>query len=222
MDEARGVVLVDPVRRRFEIRAVPGLVAHRPTDNARVILVAPHHPCHPLDKGSVPFGVLRRAIPDAVGLQIGLVQHKEAVFVAEIVPARIVGVVARAHRVDVERLHQLDVGQHRCDGDGVPGVGIVLVAIDALDADGHAVHTDAPVHNLHLAKTDARPLDLHHLARCVLQRQQQRVEVGVLVRPFGGIGDGDLMLDAGCWLLDVGCWRSPGTQRAGMLDARCS
>ena len=45
-------------------------------------------------------------------LDIRLSRHIDAVFVAEVIPAGIIGIVTSAHRVDVQILHDLDILNH--------------------------------------------------------------------------------------------------------------
>ncbi len=181
---ARGVVGVDPIGERRVVRPVARLVAHRPDHHARVVLVALDHPRAPLHKGGQPRRVPARFIPDAVRLDVRLVDHVEAIFVAEIVPARIVGVVAGTHGVEVEALHQQDVLDHRRHTDRVARVGVVLVAVRAAEVDRHAVDEDLAAADLHLAEAHTVRLDLQNLACRIGERDQQRVEIGILRRPL--------------------------------------
>ena len=67
----------------------------------------------------------------AVRLDVGLVDDVEAVFVAQVVPARDVRIMARPDGVDVQPLHQGDVPAHQLLAHDLEADGIVLVAIDA-------------------------------------------------------------------------------------------
>mmetsp|Transcript_1836 Transcript_1836/g.6042 ORF Transcript_1836/g.6042 Transcript_1836/m.6042 type:complete len:203 (-) Transcript_1836:280-888(-) len=95
----------------------------------------------------------------AVGLHVGLVGHVEAEGVAEVVPRRGVRVVRRAHRVEVEALHQLCVELHERLGDGLAACGAVVVAVDA--ADGHGAPVDAELGAEDAALAHAHPGRLH-------------------------------------------------------------
>ena len=63
-----------------------------------------HHTRPPLRQAPrhIPAGVNpARLLPGAVALQIGLVHHIDAVFVAQMIPSCLVGIVAGADRIDV-------------------------------------------------------------------------------------------------------------------------
>ena len=80
------------------------LIAQRPHDDAGVVLVALHHARGPLDVCRLPGGIRAQSIQvacgfHAVALKIRLVDDVQPVAVAEIVEARIVGIVGGADRV---------------------------------------------------------------------------------------------------------------------------
>ena len=88
-----------------------GLVAERPNDHARVVVVAAHHAVDTVDAGAFPmclaswnrgFGgdhVAGQA-PAAMGFEIGLIDQVDAVLVAQIVPTFLVRIVRGADGVD--------------------------------------------------------------------------------------------------------------------------
>ena len=193
VDQPRLVMRADPFRRRLKIGADTAFIAQRPEDDRRVVAVALDHALHPGEMRGGPFGLVaqvqRRVVlflgeaQIAVALDIGLVHHVQAVLVGQIVPARIVGIVRGADRVDVGGLHQLDVLAHRFLGHDAEGVRIMLVAIDAADHDPLAVHAHLAARDLDGAETDAAAGRLDQLALRIKQLDQQRVEVGVFRAP---------------------------------------
>ncbi len=144
MDQAGRVGLADPGGHGVVVGAETGFVAQRPDDDRGVVLVALDHALGPVDVGGLPVLVIRQPVQVAgqaktVAFQVGFVDHVQAVAVAQVQPARIVGIVRGAHGVDVVLLHQGDVLHHRFVGHGVAQVGVRLVAVDALQLDRHAV-----------------------------------------------------------------------------------
>ena len=142
----RRVALAHPRRRRGEVAPDPALVAERPQDHARVVLVALDRAPDPVQVGVAPARVVAGvAAPadllEAVRLEVALGDHVQAVLVAELEEARVRRVVRRADRVDVVRLHQLDVAAHDVLGQRAAAVGVPLVAVDA--AQQHAAAVDA-------------------------------------------------------------------------------
>ena len=87
VDRAGRVVVVDPAGHRGVVRAAAGLVAQRPDHHAGVVLVPLDHADRPLHEGGVPGGDVREQAADAVGFEVGLVHHVDAVLVAQLVHA---------------------------------------------------------------------------------------------------------------------------------------
>ena len=98
-----------------EVLSVAGFVAKTPDDDGRVVAVTAHHP---LDTVRYLLVVQRiicdrtLAVAESVSLVVSLVDDVETIFVTQLVPVRIVRVVAGAHRVDVQLLHYTDVAEH--------------------------------------------------------------------------------------------------------------
>ncbi len=158
LDGPRGIAMLEPVVGRLKVDAVAGLVAQRPDDDRRVVLVAsrPSAGCgpggRPSSAGPWPATPGRspcratRCSPRRPGTARYLSQSSYQ--------AGVVGIVARPHGVDVVLLHQLDVADHRLTRDVVSGVRVVLVAVDALEVDRLAVHQQLAVVDLDLAEAD--------------------------------------------------------------------
>ena len=128
-----------------------------------MVLVALDHPLHAVDQRRLPSRIVRRIAPpperlEAVRLEVALVDHVEPVLVAELQKARVRRIVRRSHRVDVVRLHELDVAAHHILADGTPNRRIELVPVDP--AQQHAVPVDQqqPVLDRHPPEPDRR----HH------------------------------------------------------------
>ena len=141
---ARRVEGFDPVVAAFEIGAVSGLVSRAPDDDRGVVVVAQHHAAVAVEvrggEGGVAGEVLRLvAVVVAVRFDVGFVHDVETVFVAEVVPQRRVGVVARAHGVHVEAFHLADVAHHLFARDIITRVRLHFVPVDAFDEDRFAV-----------------------------------------------------------------------------------
>jgi hypothetical protein len=115
----------------------------------------------------------------AVRFDIRLVQHVQAVFVGQVVPARIVRIVRGAHGVDVGLLHQLDVLAHALHRHHAVGDRIVFVAVDALDHHAPAIDAHFAVRDLHRAEADAARGGGDQLAVGVAVFEQQAYRFGV-------------------------------------------
>ena len=177
----------------LEIDSAAGFVAQREEDHAGVVLGALVHAEFPLELGGEVARIAGRAAP-AVALNIGLAAHVETVFVAEFVEAALLRVMAGADGVDVVLLHQFEVAPHQLLRHDVPGVGGVLVDVDALDH--HALAVDEEVRALHTggAETDARA-GVFGLAILAGQGEQGGVEHRLLGAPGPHVRDDVVEID---------------------------
>ena len=156
-----------------------------------------HHADGTFDDRLLPIGPLRRIVgrlvAEGVRLKVRLRNEIEAVFVAEVVEARIVRVVRRADGVDVVLLHDENVFDHVVVADGAAVVRIDFMAVDAANHDGDAVDEQVAVLDFDGAETDALRKRLDDSAFCVNQRNEQRVEIRRFRRPmlrrFDGAGE---------------------------------
>ena len=140
---------VNPTTRRLEIDPVTGLIAQGPDDDRGMVLVPLYHPLGSVQVRLLPERLVAQGlvgtVADAVGLDVGLVDHIETILITQLIPAGHIGIVTGTHGVDVVTFHEQDVLHHGGLGEGVAGVRIVLMAIDALDVDRSAVDTELPI-----------------------------------------------------------------------------
>ena len=194
MSQACGVEGFGPGQRCLEGAAVAALVARGPGDDAGAVLLPVNAQAHPVHSGFGPLGVvsnglvpvLHLVIPGVVGqetglgamaLVVGLGHDVEAVLVAQLVEARIVGVVGAAHRVDVVLLHQPQVALHVGEVDDRTSERVGVVPVDPAQGDGTSVDPDDDARDPDL--TQPHPVS-DDLVRC---GDHQGVEVGVLGAP---------------------------------------
>ena len=185
VDQPARVAGPDPARHLLQVPAGPGLVAQRPHDHAGMVLVPLDGALDPVQAGGQPAGIVAGVGPPAgqretVGLQVALVDHQQAVLVAQVEEPRVRRVVAGPHRVDVVLLHQHDVGPHGGLVQAAPGHRMPLVPVHAAELDSVPVEPDLPVAYLDAAEADPEA-DLAARAG-----QDRVVQPGVFVRP--GLG----------------------------------
>ena len=177
--------------------AAVALVATRPDEDGRVVFVpfqhgfgAGKHILPPLRActGQRPLvrAVRAQLLPCAVGLQIGLPDDIQAVFIAKLQKIRVVGVVAGAHGVDVVGLQVLYIPHHLLPADGAAGAAAPLVAIDTLEHDALAVQKHLAVFQLKFAQTDFQAGALHQ-STLAQQGDFCLVQVRLLGTPQGGV-----------------------------------
>ena len=181
---------------RADVAAIAALVAHRPHNDAGVIALLHHQALDAVDVGRLPCRVVgdQGNIADilkAVALHIGLGDQHDAVLVAQLIEARIVGVVGRTHRVDVMLLHELEVAAHAIETHGAALVVIVIVAVDAVHLKVGTVEVDMVVLDGDLGET----LTVGHVLAdlvAVVDLKRKVIEEGILGVPEMGIGNGTL------------------------------
>ncbi|CCJ95511.1 hypothetical protein BN131_3184 [Cronobacter malonaticus 681] len=175
--------MLDPVIERGVVRAVARLIAERPDNNARVVTVAFHHARDALAVGAKPHRIVRKTAHrlHAVGFNVGFIHHVQPVAAAQLIPARLVGVVRTAHGVKVVLLHQQDILHHRRLVHRLAFFRVMLVTVNAADQQRLAVKRQQTVADFHATKADVvRLRDKRHAVGI-----QQRHHRAVQVRRFG-------------------------------------
>ena len=137
----------------------------------------------PRSRKAGPARVAAEMIVVGVALDVRLVDEIEAVPIAELVPALVVGVVGEAHRVEIVPLHDLDVADHVRQVEGLAHPLVVLVAIDALDEDSLAVDEEGAVPDLDAAEAEAAGGVLHRAPVGRDEADDEGVEGRILVAP---------------------------------------
>ena len=186
LNRARGVLGLYPVVGGLEVGSVAGLVAERPYDDARMVVEVLHvalvafHVCFCVCR---VLGECLVAVAHTVRFDVGFCGHVDTVFVAQVIPHFIVGIVACAHCVDVELLHHLDVLKHAVARHYVSAVGVKFVAVGTLDEHRLAVDKKLCVLDFDAAETY---LDGNHFGVLAVFRESglKFIEVGCLGSPL--------------------------------------
>ena len=188
MDRARRVELPRRRRRRHEVAAASGLVAHRPEDHRGVVLVALHHARDTRHVRRLPLGAvaerLVQVIAHAVRLDVRFIDDVQAVAVAQVVPRGLVRIMRCAHRVDVVSFHQRDVLEHALARDRASLIRIELMPVHALDLDRDAVDEELVVPDSDGSEAESAAFGFEDLSLRVFQDQNNRVEIRDFRRPF--------------------------------------
>ena len=144
-----------------------------------------HHALPPLRQapGHVPGRVYAvPLLPGPVALQIGLVHHVDPVLIAQLVPRRLVGVVAGAHRVDVVAEEHHHGRVHVRLTDGPAGLRAPLVAVHPPEHQPLPVEQDHAVPYLQAAEAGLAGRHLHDPPPGA-ERQRHLVQRRGLVAP---------------------------------------
>ena len=89
-----------------------------------------------------------------VGLYVGFVNKVDAVFVAQIIPHGVVGIMCGAYGVDVEFFHEKDIVEIRLIIDRFAQTFVVVVSVDASHEHGLAVDEQLAVFDFHTPKSN--------------------------------------------------------------------
>ena len=176
VERAGRVVAADPRGGRGVVGAVARLVAQRPGDDRRVVLVALDHPGDALDPGRQVARVVAQRALERVALDVRLGDHVQPELVGQVREGRVVGVVRGPHGVEPELLHQDQVGAHRLDRDDPPGDLVEVVAVDPAQVDAPAVDEEVHPADLDAPEADPQLGGLDDLAAGRAERHGQRVE----------------------------------------------
>ena len=110
-------------------------------------------------------------------LQISLRHNIESVFITELIPVVIIGVVAGTHSVHVQLLHHQHILTHTLTRDIIAAIGIHLMAICTLNENRLTIDEQLPIRHTHIPKAYTLADDL---TTC---HQLQSVEVWIFCRP---------------------------------------
>ena len=186
------VVSLDPVVGSLEVWTVTGLVTQAPEDDGGVVLEGHHVADVTLHMSLGEGGILGQrtlTVAHTVALDVGLGHYVETILVAQLIPAGIVGIVAGAHSIDVEFLHDLDILNHALYRHHITEVGIQFVTVGALEEYGLAIHEHLIVLELYLAEAHLLADSLDYLV-AIDELNIQVIEVRSLGSPLGGIAHG--------------------------------
>ena len=78
----------------------------------------------------------------------------KTVFIAKIIPSRVIGIVACAYSINVVFFHQSDVLQHTANTDNITTIGVYLMSVYAFNEYGLTVHKELCVFDFYLAETN--------------------------------------------------------------------
>ena len=124
------------------------------------------------------------AISESVGLLIGLSTHIYAIFVAEVIPNRVVRIVTCSNSIDIETLHETDVFYHAFTRYYISSIRIHLMTVGTLDKYWLAIDEHLGILYLYLAETYLLGYYLSPILCCC-----EGIEIWLLCTPLIGIGE---------------------------------
>ena len=151
-----------------------------------MIAVALHHALRALLDGLVElrvFGHGAVTVAHAMAFYVGLVDNIYTIDIAQLIPLRIIGIMARAHCVDIEALHLGDIADHLLSGHVVAAVGAEFVAVYAFEKHRFTVYKQITAGDLYRAEAHVGIKAFGNLAAGAVGREPKVIERGRLGRP---------------------------------------
>ena len=197
VDHPAGVLSPEEIRHGENIRTCIGFVAAGPEKNCRMVLVPFKHGFRPVKDAGQPLWFVSRqiafriALEGAVGFQVGLIDHVDAVPIAHMIPGSLVGVMTGADCVDVIAEENLHGPAHIFFSNGASGVGVPFVAVHAVEHNALPVEKQEPVLDFKPTEADVIGDELHGFAVFIQQSQKNMIEGGRFVAPGLHILEGE-------------------------------
>ena len=151
-----------------------------------MVVVAVHHPLVALQVRLEEIPAFRESlllVSHSVALDVAFIHDIESVFVAEVKPNGIVGIMARPYCINVKRLENPDIAQHLFPRNIVAIVGREFVAVDAFDENWLSVDEQLGFLNLDRAEAETKGCAFGNDALLVLRDHLQGIQIRRFSRP---------------------------------------
>ena len=157
MDRSVGINGLDPFEDLCEVWSVDRLITHTPDNHAGVIEIHPDVmlvTLHDLlgEEWCLGDGVV--VIAEAMTLLVSLGTEVDAVFITQLIPYGIVGIVTGTYGIDIKLLHDLDILDHPFTTDHITTIRIHLMTVHTFYIYGLSVHQQLGIFDLYLTETD--------------------------------------------------------------------
>ena len=123
-------------------------------------------------------------IHHAVSLKIGLGHQINTIFITQVIPAWVIGIVAGTDRIDIHLFHDSDILNHTLQRNHISAVGVHLMTVGTLYKDRLTIDQQLAVTYLHLTESHLLRNDLNHLSVRFLKCYEQGVKIRGLCCPF--------------------------------------
>ena len=117
-------------------------------------------------------------------LQVRLVNDVQAVLIAQVQEASVVGVMTCADRIDVELLAHAHIRHHVLQRQRATGAGAELVTVDAAENQALAVEHENGVDDLEAAEAHALRHCLVVVSIGAVKREVERIQGWIFRRPW--------------------------------------
>lgn len=192
MNETAVIPLTEETAHGLNTGSCVRLISAGPEENRRMVLIPLQHGSCPVHHTGLPFRPVSRHIPGrlapshllpgAMAFQIRLIHQIDTVLIAQLIPPRLIRIMAGPHRIDIMLLHKPNIPQHVFFGNGSSPVRIEFMAIDSVKHQTSAVQTHDAV--LHLKPSKSHRLPYCLCSPAILQHSNlQLIQIRLLCTP---------------------------------------
>ena len=103
------------------------------------------------------------AITHTMTFEVRFCRQVNSIFITEVIPARIIRIVACTYSIDIQLFHYLNILNHTFYRHYIATIRIQLMTVNALDQDWLPIHQQLSFLDLHPAETDTLDNDLLRL-----------------------------------------------------------
>ena len=167
-----------PIIRLVEMVTISALITQTPRDNAWMIelhryimLIALHHRSSKLSLYHQRIII----ISEAMAFLISLSNDIKAILITKVIPARIIGIVARSDGIDVQTLHDFNVLNHAIERHNIASIGVNFMAVGTLYEDRHTINKHLRAFDFNLSKAHLLCDNLFYLAFLVFHRSHKSI-----------------------------------------------
>ena len=123
-----------------------------------MIAVALNHAIHTVVESRIPVFLIGKflifRIKDTVTFYVSLAHYVKSVFIAQLIPFRIVGIMRSTHGIDGELLHHLHISRHIFYGKCSAMHGIVFLTVNTLKGKRYAINQNLSVLHFYYTKSE--------------------------------------------------------------------
>lgn len=152
MQDTTGIESTYPTTHCVMVGTVTAFITEGPHNDTGVVFVAVNEADGSVQKGVGITFVSADLMDMIVGLHVGFVDEVDAVFVAQIIPHWVVGIMCGTNGVNVEFFHEKDVVEIRLIIDRFAQAFVVVVSVDASHEHGLAVDEQFAVFDFYTPK----------------------------------------------------------------------
>ena len=112
-----------------------------------------------------------------MSLKVSLIHDIETVLVTQVIYIRIIRIVTGSDGVEVELLHKPYIRLHLLTGHALSAILAMVMTVHSVKRHRNAVHEELLAAYLNFTETDLCASRLNQRALCIIQRQNERIEI---------------------------------------------